>query len=112
MAAYGSLAPNPVPRPVDPGQSNRAMVEPLTQSEHDVAVLVGGGLRNGEVAERLCISERTVESHLTHIYQKLGIRSRTELALALMDDVGIRQPRERAERCWRCHAHLGAATVA
>lgn len=52
----------------------------LTSSEERVAALVAQGRTNREVAEELYITERTVEGHLSHIYGKLGIRSRTELA--------------------------------
>ena len=45
-----------------------------------VAALVAGGRTNREVAAALVLGERTVETHLTHIYAKLGVRSRTELA--------------------------------
>jgi len=53
----------------------------LTASERQVADLVAGGLANREVAAALFTSVRTVEGHLSHIYAKLSIRSRTELAL-------------------------------
>ena len=52
----------------------------LTESERRVAVLVAEGKTNREVATALFLGERTVASHLTHIYAKLGVRSRTELA--------------------------------
>ncbi len=52
----------------------------LTASERRVAALVAEGRTNREVAAALFLSERTVESHLTHAYAKLGVRSRTELA--------------------------------
>ena len=52
----------------------------LTPAERRVAALVAGGRTNREVAAALVLGERTVETHLTHIYAKLGIRSRTELA--------------------------------
>jgi predicted ATPase/class 3 adenylate cyclase/DNA-binding CsgD family transcriptional regulator len=52
----------------------------LTPSELDVARRVAAGLSNKEVATRLFISARTVQAHLTHIYAKLGISSRVELA--------------------------------
>jgi DNA-binding CsgD family transcriptional regulator len=52
----------------------------LTPAEHRVAALVADGRTNREVAAALFLSERTVASHLTHIYAKLGVRSRTELA--------------------------------
>jgi len=55
----------------------------LTPSERRVAELVACGGTNREVAAQLVISERTVATHLTHIYAKLGLRSRTELARAL-----------------------------
>ena len=56
----------------------------LTASERRVAVLVAEGKTNREVATALFLGERTVASHLTHIYAKLGVRSRTELARRLL----------------------------
>jgi DNA-binding CsgD family transcriptional regulator len=55
----------------------------LTPSERRVADLVAQGRTNAEVAAALFLAERTVASHLTHVYAKLGIRSRTELARML-----------------------------
>jgi DNA-binding CsgD family transcriptional regulator len=55
----------------------------LTPSERRVAELVAQGRTNAEVAATLFLAERTVASHLTHVYAKLGIRSRTELARKL-----------------------------
>jgi DNA-binding CsgD family transcriptional regulator len=52
----------------------------LTAAERRVAVLVAEGRTNREVAKALFLGERTVASHLTHIYAKLEVRSRTELA--------------------------------
>lgn len=54
--------------------------ERLTGREREVAGLVLAGVSNAAVAERLSMSEATVKTHLTRIYAKLGIRSRTELA--------------------------------
>jgi len=53
--------------------------ESLTPTESAVVRLVADGLRNRGIADRLFISRRTVETHLTHIFGKLGISSRTEL---------------------------------
>jgi DNA-binding CsgD family transcriptional regulator len=55
----------------------------LTPTEERVAALVGEGLTNHEVAARLFVTVRTVETNLTRIYQKLGVRSRTELSRQL-----------------------------
>jgi len=52
----------------------------LTTSERTVARLVAEGLTNREVAERLFVSPHTVNSHLRHVFSKLGINSRVELA--------------------------------
>jgi DNA-binding CsgD family transcriptional regulator len=58
----------------------RERIEGLSPSEHRVAELVAEGRTNREIATTLFLGERTVASHLTHIYAKLGVRSRTELA--------------------------------
>ena len=60
----------------------RTREEGLTSAEHRVAALVAAGRTNREVAAELYLGERTVETHLSHIYAKLGVRSRTELARA------------------------------
>jgi DNA-binding CsgD family transcriptional regulator len=52
----------------------------LTPTERDVVRRVGEGLANKDIAARLFISPRTVESHLSHIYTKLGLSSRVQLA--------------------------------
>ena len=52
----------------------------LTKTEAAVAALVGDGRRNREIGETLFMSVATVEAHLTRIYRKLDIRSRTELS--------------------------------
>ncbi len=52
----------------------------LTVREREVARLVAKGRRNKEIANDLYLSRLTVETHLKHIYDKLEIRSRTELA--------------------------------
>jgi DNA-binding CsgD family transcriptional regulator len=54
----------------------------LTPTERQVTDLVVEGLSNAEIAERLFISVRTVGTHLTHVYGKLGVASRTQLAAA------------------------------
>ena len=52
----------------------------LTSTERRVAELVAQGLQTKQVAAELFVSPKTVEGHLTKIYGKLGVRSRTELA--------------------------------
>lgn len=59
----------------------------LTETEK-VLRLVVDGMRNRDIAERLLISQPTVETHLTHIFRKLGISSRTEL-VAMANREGI-----------------------
>jgi len=59
----------------------RASIGALTDSETRVARLAASGLSNREIARTLSMSVRTVEGHLSHVYTKLELRSRTELAL-------------------------------
>jgi len=51
----------------------------LTRREHDVTALVARGLTNRQVAEELLVTPRTIETHLEHIFAKLGVQTRTEL---------------------------------
>jgi DNA-binding CsgD family transcriptional regulator len=64
-----------VARPGDEGSD-------LTAAEREVVELVISGRSNRQVAEQLFMGQRTVESHLTRAYRKLGVRSRTQLAPA------------------------------
>jgi two-component system response regulator NreC len=57
-----------------------------TQREKEVLTLLALGHTNGEIAEKLCISERTVESHRTNIMSKLELKSRAELVRFAIDN--------------------------
>jgi DNA-binding CsgD family transcriptional regulator len=52
----------------------------LTPRELEVAVLVADGLTNQQIAHRLSVAPRTAETHLENIRQKLGFRSRAQIA--------------------------------
>lgn len=64
------------------GPRNRPDVgwESLTPTELDVVRLVSEGLSNPEIATRLYMRRSTVKAHLSHIYAKVGVANRTELA--------------------------------
>lgn len=55
----------------------------LTPAEHRVAVLAALGHSNKQIADQLYVTRRTVETHLTHIFQKLSVTSRAQLATSL-----------------------------
>ena len=54
---------------------------PLTRREGEIAALVARGLTNRQIAAALHISERTAENHVQHILTKLGLHTRTQIAL-------------------------------
>jgi DNA-binding NarL/FixJ family response regulator len=59
----------------------RQIIKLLTPRELDIMRLIGSGMRNKEIAEKLSISEGTVKIHLHNIYEKLQMKNRLELAL-------------------------------
>jgi DNA-binding NarL/FixJ family response regulator len=58
-------------------------LEALTASERRIAELAAEGLSNSQIAQTLFVTSRTVEGHLTHVFQKLDVSARTELPAAL-----------------------------
>jgi len=72
-AAQGSGERTAARKPRDPW-------EPLTKRERDIAVLVAEGLPNREIAARLVIAKRTVDTHIEHILAKLDFSSRAQIA--------------------------------
>ena len=70
------------------GRRRRGRLGELTPQEQRVAMAAAAGKHNAELARQLSVSVNTIETHLGHIYTKLGIRSRSELA-ALMARGGV-----------------------
>jgi DNA-binding NarL/FixJ family response regulator len=70
----------PAQREARSGTGPAATHRPLTRREQDVAALVARGLSNGDIAGELVISARTVETHVQHIMDKLGVGTRAQIA--------------------------------
>jgi predicted ATPase/DNA-binding NarL/FixJ family response regulator len=79
-AADADVLPGPDPT------TSRATADLLTRRETEIAELIGQGLSNREIAAKLVISKRTVDAHVEHIYAKLGISSRAQLATWLVTE--------------------------
>jgi DNA-binding NarL/FixJ family response regulator len=72
-----------VPRPEPPRE-----LDELTEREREIFALIAGGLSNAEIGERLYISDTTVKTHITHIFQKLDLRDRVQ-AVVLAYRTGV-----------------------
>ena len=75
-----------------PRRTTRANPANLTARELDVLALLASGMRNAEVAERLFLSRRTVDHHVSSILRKLGAGSRGE-AVATAARLGVLEER-------------------
>lgn len=67
-------------------RASLGLLNKLTQREFDIAMCVGNGQSNKQIAQSCAITERTVKAHLTEVYLKLGVSDRLNLALALTSD--------------------------
>jgi DNA-binding NarL/FixJ family response regulator len=65
-----------LPRPAPPKE-----LDDLTARERDIFRLIAGGRSNAEIAKELYISDTTVKTHVTHIFQKLNLRDRVQLVV-------------------------------
>lgn len=78
LAGIEGVAPKPV-------RTSPTGVDALSRSERRVVSLIGQGLSNADIAEALFVSRRTIESHVSASYRKLGLGNRVELARVGMD---------------------------
>jgi DNA-binding NarL/FixJ family response regulator len=67
------------PRPDEPQDATSP--RQLTRREQEVAILVARGMSNSQIAAELIISARTVETHVQHIMDKLGVSTRAQIAV-------------------------------
>ena len=78
--------------PSDPADTDlAARLARLTEQQYRVLVLLGEGLLNKQIADRLSIQERTVKAHVTAIFEKLGVRNRTQ-AVVLLQSLALSDP--------------------
>jgi DNA-binding NarL/FixJ family response regulator len=104
-------------RPGDAKQSDGVLSNGvrLTARERDIIALIGEGLKNKQIAERLCISEPTVRHYLTSIFEKVGVKGRQGLIVYAYQH-GLAKPpavtnRPLSKSDKNDHKHTSPATI-
>jgi LuxR family maltose regulon positive regulatory protein len=87
--AVDALAAPVVVRPEQPAAS--ALLEPLRDRELEVLRLIAEGYSNQEIAGKLVVGVSTIKTHINHLFQKLGVASRTQ-AIARARALGLLDP--------------------
>ena len=75
----------PKEKPVSPRRATASQYAGLTEREREVATLIGQGKSNAEIAEQLVVSKRTVETYVSSVLSKVGLSSRSQIALWARD---------------------------
>ncbi|SDF75928.1 two component transcriptional regulator, LuxR family [Blastococcus aurantiacus] len=84
VASGGTLLeelPSPPPRPRPPAPAGGDRLELLTDQERIVLRLIGEGLTNRQIGERMGLAEKTVKNYTSHLLAKLGLERRTQAAI-------------------------------
>jgi DNA-binding NarL/FixJ family response regulator len=82
QAAYATL---PKEKPVSSRRASADEYDGLSEREREVAALIGQGKSNAEMADLLVVSKRTVETYVSRVLSKLGLTSRSQIALWTRD---------------------------
>ena len=88
LDAYAHRLPG---APSEPASSAHPRLRALTEREFEILVAIGQGWSNGEIAERLVLSESTVKTHVGRVLAKIGARDRIQ-AVILAYDLGLVRP--------------------
>jgi DNA-binding NarL/FixJ family response regulator len=91
LDAYAHRLPGPHPAGAGAGLADDPRLKALTEREHEILVAIGRGWTNGEIAERLVLSESTVKTHVGRVLAKIGARDRVQ-AVILAYDLGLARP--------------------
>lgn len=81
-----------------PRRSATSGIASLTPAEHRVAALAAQGQSNPQIAQQLYITRRTVETHLTHVFQKLSVSTRADLATSFAGAQPVERPAPGTQR--------------
>ena len=70
----------------DHGAREHAQIAHLTPQERRIVGMISQGMRNREIADRLCLCEQTIKSHVSKIYRKLKVSNRSQLVRLVMSN--------------------------